>query len=89
MNFFLLYVSLPARLYGIMSRTPFAETPFAELNNSAVTDRKAGVPLNGLIAVWAAMTAQVPHAWQCGEADRSNPEDEGQLHAATAWAGNH
>src|SRR3954451_81026 len=25
MNFFLLYVSLPALLFGIMSRTPFAE----------------------------------------------------------------
>jgi malonate transporter and related proteins len=25
MNFFLLYVSLPARLFGIMSRTPFSE----------------------------------------------------------------
>jgi len=28
MNFFLLYVSLPALLFGIMS-----QTPFAELNN--------------------------------------------------------
>ena len=25
MNFFLLYVSLPALLFGIMSKTPFAE----------------------------------------------------------------
>src|SRR3984893_16719987 len=31
MNFFLLYVSLPALLYGIMSKTPFAE-----LNNPPV-----------------------------------------------------
>ena len=30
MNFFLLYVSLPALLFGIMSKTPFAE-----LNNPA------------------------------------------------------
>ena len=34
MNFFLLYVSLPALLFGIMSRTPFAEfnnPPFASV----------------------------------------------------------
>jgi len=34
MNFFLLYVSLPALLFGIMSKTPFAET-----QQSSVFDR--------------------------------------------------
>jgi hypothetical protein len=40
MNFFLLYVSLPALLFGIMSKTPFAE-----LNNPPFlvdADRSSG-----------------------------------------------
>jgi hypothetical protein len=35
MNFFLLYVSLPALLFGIMSKTPFEE-----LNNPPAGSRK-------------------------------------------------
>jgi hypothetical protein len=35
MNFFLLYVSLPALLFGIMSKTPFEE-----LNNPPTGSRK-------------------------------------------------
>jgi malonate transporter len=46
MNFFLLYVSLPALLFGIMSKTPFAELnnpPFSRHDCGAAA-RAAVVP---------------------------------------------
>ena len=43
MNFFLLYVSLPALLFGIMSKTPFEE-----LNNPPTGSRKETRQTNAL-----------------------------------------
>src|SRR3954454_13626412 len=49
MNFFLLYVSLPALLFGIM-----AKTPFAELNNPPLmTDTTLGSASAFLLAMLA------------------------------------
>ncbi|NEV02046.1 AEC family transporter, partial [Bradyrhizobium sp. UFLA 03-164] len=49
MNFFLLYVSLPALLFGIMSKTPFAE-----LNNPPFL---IATTLGTVIAFFLAMVA--------------------------------
>ncbi len=59
MNFFLLYVSLPALLFGIMSKTPFAE-----LNNPpfliATTLGTASAFVLALVAGRAGRTAVLP-----------------------------
>jgi hypothetical protein len=90
MNFFLLYVSLPALLFGIMSKTPFEELnnpPFLIAHQRDVADanRPAGVSVgSGIAAASLATKARGPRAWPVGEAARSNRSDACRPRAAQA-----
>jgi len=97
MNFFLLDVSLPALLYGIISKTRFEElnnppfliaTTCAHRRDVASTNWPTCISLKIVSepVAPAAMTAPTPRAWRCGEAGRSRRSNATRPPAATGSA---